>query len=442
MTVKNTIEPSLSSPTASGSYKSYVLAALSIVAFFNFLDRSIFSVLAVSIKSDLGLSDTEIGLLGGVAFALFYAVLGLPLARIADRSNRVRLVSICLAVWSAATVACAAAVNFVTLLLARIGVGAGEAGCFPPSYSILSDYYEPDRRAFAIGMFHAGGNVGFLIGLMAAGVLADEIGWRWTFVILGAPGVLFALLFAATVKEPKRQGEGEDAEHATPEKALSMGKALKVILAKPALNFLTIGYTWVIFAFYSALAWLPHFFTRTFDMSGTSLGLWYGLAFGGGMILGVTIGAFLSTELIKSDKRWEVWFPGLAALMAFPAFIAIHFVGDINAALWATAFGSAAVASGLGPGFSAVQSLSEANVRATAAAIVLLVSAIVGQGLGPTFTGMLSDVLNADHGDRALSLAMIISAIPFLVASAFYYLASRNFTDQIVGTFDHSDIVE
>ena len=410
-------------------YRSYVLCSLSVVAFFNFLDRSIFSVLAVSIKADLMLTDTQIGLLGGIAFALFYAVLGLPLVRLADRSNRVRLVSICLTVWSAATVACGTAVNFVTLLLARIGVGAGEAGCFPPSYSILSDYYEAERRAFAIGMFHAGGNVGFLVGLMAAGILADAIGWRWTFVVLGAPGVLFAFVFFATVQEPRRGAASGSNEKI--EDRISLLDALKAIGAKSSLMHLAIAYTLVMFAFYGALAWLPHFFSRSFDMTASELGLWYGLAFGGGMIVGVTIGALISRRLIERDRRWELWVPGLAALVAFPTFILIHIVSDITFALGLTALGSATVSSGLGPGFAAVQSLASSNMRATAAAVVLLVSAIFGQGLGPTFVGVMSDILNNMYAEDALSYAMILASVTFLLAAFHYHRASIKFREQI-----------
>lgn len=414
--------------TTSAAYRGYVLAAFSIVAFFNFLDRAIFSVLAVSIKADLGLSDSEIGLLGGLAFALFYALLGLPLARYADRGNRSLLVATCLAVWSAATVACGLATGFWTLLLARIGVGAGEAGCFPPSYSILSDHYPPERRSFAIGMFHAGGNLGFLVGLMGAGILAELIGWRWTFAVLGGPGLVFALVLWLTVKEP-RQDKAEG-QLPAPAPTLPFGQAIRTIIGKSALVNLSIGYTLVIFGFYSAIAWLPHFFARTFAMSGAELGRWYGLAFGGGMIFGVVIGAAISRWLVKADRRWEVRIPGIVAVLAFPAFLAIPFVSDANAGLLLTFTGSSLVASGLGPGFAAVQSLVGSNLRATASAMVLLVSAILGQGLGPTLTGMLSDTLAAQGSADGLAQAMAASSFAFLIAAFFYRHSLKHFADE------------
>ncbi|MEM8981507.1 MAG: MFS transporter [Pseudomonadota bacterium] len=411
------------------AYRSYVLTSLGVVAFFNFVDRSIFSVLAVSIKDDLALSDTEIGLLGGFAFALFYACLGLPLASLADRSNRVKLVSICLAVWSAATAACGLATNFLTLLLARIGVGAGEAGCFPPSYSILADYYPANRRAFAIGMFHAGGNVGFLVGLMAAGLLADAVGWRTTFFVLGLPGVVFAVFFAATVREPQRGGS-----KAAATAPLGIRHALATMRKRSALVHLTVSYTLSIFAFYCALAWLPHFFARTYGMDLSAIGFSYGLAFGGGLIFGVVFGALISPSLIARDRRWEFLFPGVGSVLAVPAFLLVYWVGDLQLALFFTALGSAAVAMGLGPAFSAVQSLAEPNIRATAAALVLLISAIVGQGLGPVVVGALTDMLSATLGDLALTVVLSVSTAAFAWSAIHIFLGSKQFVQQIVTT--------
>ncbi len=416
------------------AYRSYVLTALGVVAFLNFVDRSIFSVLAVSIREDLALSDTEIGLLGGVAFALFYAVLGLPLARIADRSNRVRLVSICLAVWSLATASCGLVTGFFSLMLARIGVGAGEAGCFPPSYSILSDYFPSRRRAFAIGMFHAGGNIGFLVGLMAAGLLAETLGWRTAFLVLGIPGVAFALVFALTVREPRRGGHSF-----VPGAPPSLSATFLRMRRRSSLMHLTGAYTLSIFAFYGALAWLPHFFARTFGMDSAAIGFWYGMAFGGGMIVGVTFGALVSPLLIKRDARWEMLFPGLGALMALPSFLAVQLATSVEFALIFSALGSAAVAMGLGPGFAAVQSLAEPNLRATAAAVVLLVSAIIGQGLGPLSIGILSDALSGSFGDRALSVALIASTAAFAWSSLHYLIGSRHFVEQMVTGKEHDD---
>ncbi len=412
------------------SKRKFVLLALSIIAFFNVLDRAIFSILAVSIKKDLMLSDTEVGLLGGLAFALFYAVLGIPLARYADRSNRVRLLSICLTVWSIATAACGAAIGFISLLFARTGVGAGEAGCFPSSYSILSDYFPPHKRAFAIGLFHAGGNVGFLVGLMAAGILAELVGWRMTFVLMGIPGVLFALFFVLTVKEPIR-GAQELSPEATITGNEGFGKTIHDLLSKSAMLHLIIGYTLSIFGFYGALQWLPHFFVRSHSMTSSQIGFWYGLAFGGGMIIGVVIGALLSAMLIPRDRRWEMWLPGFGTLAALPCFMSIYIVEQLDIAIGLTFLACLVISSGLGPGFSAIQSLAKPNMRATAASIVLLVSAIIGQGLGPTMIGVMSDYLTISSGENSLRIALMISCVAFGWSAFHYIWGARKFRQQL-----------
>lgn len=408
---------------ASRKYRTYVLSALGVAALFNFFDRSIFSVLAVSIKSDLSLSDTQIGLLGGFGFALFYAIVGIPLARIADRHNRITLVSVCLAVWSLATAACGMASGFISLLLARIGVGAGEAGCFPPSYSVLSDYYPPERRSFAIGVFHFWGNIGFLLGLVGAGIVSDLFGWRAAFIIFGLPGVLFAVILKLTVREPVR---GALDKARTPVE-LGFKEAVKVLTARRAYIHLFVAYSLSAFAFYAILLWLPQFFARSFSMTQSELGMYYGLAFGGGMIVGVGLGAVIAPRFIAKDRRWEMLFPAAAALSSLPLALAALIVPSQTTALVLTFLFCTCASAGLGPGFAAIQSLSEPNFRATASALVLFAAAIIGQGLGPTLVGVLSDVLSAALGEHSLPLAIALAATAFGWSSFHYWLGSRRF---------------
>ena len=416
------------SMVASQNYRTYVLSAVGVVALFNFFDRSIFSVLAVSIKSDLNLSDTQIGLLGGFGFALFYAIVGIPLARIADRHNRITLVSICLAAWSLATAACGMAGGFISLLLARIGVGAGEAGCFPPSYSVLSDYYPPARRAFAIGVFHFWGNIGFLLGLVGAGVVSDLFGWRAAFIIFGLPGVLFAVILKLTVREPAR---GALDKVQAPVKS-GFREAVKVLAARRAYIHLFIAYSLSAFAFYAILLWLPQFFARTFSMTQSELGVYYGLAFGGGMIVGVGLGAVIAPRFIARDRRWEMLFPAVAALLSLPMALGILVAPSQATALILTFLFCACASSGLGPGFAAVQSLSEPGIRATASALVLFSAALIGQGLGPTLVGILSDVLTAPLGEQSLPFSIAFAAAAFGWSSLHGWLGSKRFLQDIV----------
>lgn len=405
---------------------TYVLVLLSIASFFNFLDRSAFTVLAVFIKADLALSDTQIGLLGGFGFALFYALMGIPIARLADQHNRVTILAASLTVWSLATAFCGAATNFVQLSLGRVAVGAGEAGCTPASYSIIADRFPANRRAFATGMFYTGGNIGMLCGLMASGLLAQAAGWRATFVLLGLPGVCFALLLKLTVPEPTRGVLDKPAQTGVDLPAPSIRR---LVVARPAFLHLTAGYTLATFGLYSALTWLPHFFKRVHGMSPAELGTKFGLVFGGGMVAGVLLGALLAPRLIVRDRRWEMWFPALVSALCLPAFIGVLLVNGQNFALGLTALGCVLFASCMGPGLACLQSLSEASIRATATAVFFLTATILGQGLGPTLVGLGSDLMQSN--EQSLRLPLIISQLTFGWAAAHFYWGARGYLRDI-----------
>lgn len=398
---------------------AFTLIALGVVSFFNYLDRSAFSVLAVPIKEDLGLTDTQIGLVGGLGFSLFYATMGLPLAWVADRGRRITLLSVCLAAWSAATAACGMATSFVQLLLARVGVGAGEAGCVPASYSLLSDLFPQKRRAFAVGMFHFGGNIGFLGGLMLAGLLAQVIGWRETFILLGAPGIVLALVLNFVLREPQRGRLDKPIEADGPRP--SFGAVLK----RPAYLHALAGNALMLCGFYAILLWLPAFYARTHGLTSAEIGLYHGASFGGGMVLGVAVGAVIASWLIERARQWEMWFPAVTTLLSMPLFVLVLLAPSAPAALIATFVATFVFTMGLGPAFSVAQSLSEAPVRAAASALVLLTSAIFGQGLGPTAVGMLSDAWASQFGEFALRNAMLAPQITLLWGAVHFYLGGR-----------------
>ncbi len=406
---------------ASARYTNYVLVVLSITSFFNYLDRSIFSILAIPMQQDLDLSDAQVGLLGGFGFALFYATLGIPLARLADRCNRVTLLSICMAVWSAATAACGLAANFLQLLLARVGVGAGEAGCVPASYSILADYFPARRRAMAIGMFHFGGNLGLLVGLMVAGLLSEAIGWRASFILLGLPGVLFAVVLRWTVREQPR-GILD-----APVSASGAAPSLRTVLRRKAFLHLVAAYTLATGGFYSLLLWLPHFFVRNHHMQIAQLGTWYGLAMGGGLVIGVFVGAILATSLIARDRRWELWFPSLVTACALFFFASALLLPTPGTSLFMVSLGAIAFSMSLGPGLAAIQSLSEAPVRAVTSAVVLLASAIFGQGFFPTVTGIGSDALSPLLGAESLRYVLLGVLLTLAWSALHFFLGGRCF---------------
>ena len=242
---------------------NYVLFILAVVSFFNYLDRMVLSMLFEPIRNELGFSDTQLGLLGGFAFAAFYATFGLPIARIADTRSRVTLLSVCMAIWSAMTAVCGMAQSFVHMLLARMGVGVGEAGCVPASHSLLSDFVPPERRAFALGIFQAGGAIGTAFGFVAAGEIADAYGWRMAFFLLGVPGVLVALLVKLTVKDPPRGNFMAQKVDRQDQFFTTFSRLLK----RPAFVQVTIAYSLGLFGVYGLAAWIPTFYMRVHGMA-------------------------------------------------------------------------------------------------------------------------------------------------------------------------------
>lgn len=407
--------------------RTQALVFLAIVSFFNYMDRSVFSVLAVPIKEDLNLSDTEVGVLGGLGFALFYAALGIPIARLADKKNRINILSICLAVWSAATALCGAVVGFVSLLLGRIGVASGEAGCVPASYSILSDYYPANRRAFAFSIFQFGGNIGFLFGIVGSGLLLAEIGWRMTFVVLGVPGVLFAIALRKWVKEPARgvaDNANKNTHMPTPKVA--------VLFKRRAFLLVIAAYCLITCAFYAFLQWMPHLLARVHTMNAADIGLYYGLAFGVGTIIGAPVGGILAPKFIDKDRRWEMWFSAVTFTLAMPFFMAAIFVGDQTSALISVFIGCFVLSIGIPAGIASIHSLAEPNMRATATAITMLAAAIIGQGLGPTLVGVLSDVLQPTYGEESIRYALFAALICMVPAGVLFYFGGRRLPEDAV----------
>jgi predicted MFS family arabinose efflux permease len=409
----------------SGAYLGYVLALLALVSFFNYLDRMVMSILVEPIKQELGFSDAQLGMLTGFAFALFYATFGIPIARLADSKPRVAILSFCMALWSLMTAACGLAGNFVHMLLARIGVGVGEAGCVPSSHSLLSDYFPPERRAFALGVFQAGGSLGIMVGLMSAGYLADTLGWRWAFPAVGLPGVLFAAVAWLTIREPKRgELEGKSKEEVAP---MATGQAFRTLLGRPTYRQILIAYALGLFPIYGIAQWVPAFLVRNHEMSLSQVGVQFGFASGGGGMAGILLGALVSPLVIRNDRRWELWIPAVAYIVCIPLY-AYAFLGTSTGAVMLVIFAAAFVAGfGIGPGMASVQTVSEPQLRATAIAMIMLFSAVLGQGGGPFAIGLLSDFLKPVLGTDAESLrwALVASLSIFVWSIVHFLLAAR-----------------
>jgi predicted MFS family arabinose efflux permease len=414
-----------------GAAPTYGLALLFLVSFFNYLDRMVLAVMVEPMKHDLELTDTQLGLVSGLAFAVLYATMGLPLARIADRGSRKWLLAICLAAWSAMTAITGLARNFSGLFLARMGVGIGEAGCVPASHSMIGDMFTPEKRALAIGIFQAGGLLGMSVGLAAAGLAAETYGWRAALIGVGLLGLPLALLLALTMREPPRAGSVRIRE--------TTAVTMVALARRRPLVHLIIGISIGSFASYGITQWLPAFFIRSHQLSLAEVGLWGGLVGGLAGILGAVGGGALMIRLQPRDARWELWLPCIAYLACIPFYLNAFYVESAVAAYAIKAVGIAVAAAGGGVAIAAIQSHAEPHRRATAVAVMMFLSSLIGLGLGPTVVGAISDGLAAEFGDESLRYALMIST-GFLAWSALHFvIAARamTFPDQE----GHSDAI-
>lgn len=398
----------------------YVLTLLTIVSFFNYLDRWVIAILLEPIKRELSLSDAQMGLVAGFAFALLYATVGLPLARIADRRSRITLLSVCLALWSAMTAMTGLVRNFVELFMVRMAVGIGEAGCGPAAHSVIGDIFPRGRRPLAISIFQAGGVLGQSAGLAVAGIVAQIWGWRAALMVLGILGIPLALLIYFTVREPARS-----IDHAQ-SSSESMLATLKILFARPPLRHLVIGVSIAAFGSYGMIQWVPSFFIRLHGLSLAEVGGYVGAVKGAAGVLGTLFGGFALTRLGPRDIRWEFWWP-MAMFGAGPLFYLVSFtLADWKVALTLQMIGSFISAAAGGVALAAVQSYAEPFRRATALAILGLTSSLLGLGLGPVAVGVASDLLAPAFGTESLRYALILIGCMPIWGAFHLWLASRS----------------
>lgn len=349
------------------------------VGTINFVDRQLLAVLIEPIRDEMHFSDTQFGLLTGLAFALFYAAMGLPVAMIADRWNRVRLVGVACLIWSGFTAACGLASSFTQLALMRFGVGVGEAGGTAPSVSVLADYYPPDRRALVIGIFTCNGPLGVFLGAAFGGWAASAIGWRGAFVTIGMVGVVLAPLLMLVVREPARGAmDGTD----EPDAPLPIGRSIALFAERRSLRLLMIASGLAAFVSYGMLNWIPAFLMRTQEMPLSALATWFAPAAGITLGIGIWGGGAMVTRGAKRSAKSYAIVPGIATLVLIPTLIAALLVHDWRVSLALLLVPMAACTIYVAPALALVQNLSPARARATAAAILLLMFNIVGLGGG------------------------------------------------------------
>ncbi|WP_300529843.1 MFS transporter [Maricaulis sp.] len=433
-------------PLAAGP-RRYALGLLLVVYILNFLDRQVVNILAEPIKNDLGLADWQLGALTGLAFALFYTVLGLPIARLAERADRVKIISVAVAVWSAFTVACGLAGNFVQLLIARIGVGVGEAGCTPPAHSLISDYTPAEKRASAIAFYSMGIPLGSLAGMALGGLIADTYGWRVAFFVAGAPGVLLAIAAWFTLPEPRRKS-GTMAPADRP----GLGEAIEELSRKPAFWWMSIAAAVNAMVSYGHIAFYGSFYLRNHaeglqgmaEVVNNALGVNFGaLGFVGialGLLIGIfgAIGTFIGGQVtdryVSKDPRYFAFIPAVAGAAGFLPFLLAMLSGNVLISLLALAVVTLLGSIWYGPVFASAQSLVQPRTRATASAVILFVINLIGLGMGPLLAGIISDVFAASYGAaEGLRYSLVtVGAIGLLAIPAFV-LAARTLHKDVEG---------
>ena len=408
------------------TYRNFVLVLLLLVYMFNFVDRQLIVILQESIKQEMGFSDTQLGIMSGFAFAMLYATLGIPIARWADRGNRRNIVALSLGVWSLMTALCGMAQNFVQMLFARMGVAVGEAGGTPPAISMISDMYSEERRATAMSVYSSGIYFGMLAGFVLGGWLGQTYGWRMAFIVIGLPGVVFAIILRMVVKEPIRKLTANQPSQAT-QSHETIFDTLRKLWNNHTFRCTALAGAMASFGSYGFGNWLPSYLLREFDISIAAVGAGLGFAAGIGGVVGTVGGGLLVDHLVKRDRRWFVWLGASVVAAASLIGVALVLVRDPKVAifigLFSTAFNSAYL-----PGVLAlVAGLVVSENRAQATAVLFFIMNIIGMGLGPMCTGLLSDAIPLTEGGDSLRIAMItVGGIGAWSAIYLFYRAGRS----------------
>lgn len=421
-------------------YRQYVIWLLCAVYLFNHVDRQILAILIQPIKTEFGLSDAQLGLIGGLAFALFYSTLGIPIARLADRSSRTNIIAASLALWSLFTALTGLARTFWHLLLARVVIGIGEAGCSPPAYSLIGDYFEPRRRATAIAIYSLGVSGGAIVGLLVGSAVAEAYGWRAAFFVLGLPGIALAILVKLTLREPPR-GWSDSSPIQT--RVAPVGEVFCELWARSTFRNISLAAASHAFVAYGVAGFYSAFLIRSHDMGLAQAGRWLAFASIVGGLAGTFLGGKLTDVLTlrSNDARWAQWIPATTLLLNLPIGVALFLTPH---AKWVVALLTVNIALGsafLAPTVASIQRLVGAQERALAAAILLFILNLIGLGLGPVATGQLSDWLNACFLSRGaepaeasgdgLRFSMLTMLTANLLSAIFYLRAARTFREDL-----------
>jgi predicted MFS family arabinose efflux permease len=416
------VQDALLSNTATGfsnAYKRYVLAVLTSVYLLNLLDRVLMGLLLEPIKHELHLSDTQLGFLTGIAFGLFYATLGLPIARWADRGNRTLITSLAIGLWGVTVMTCFFVTNFIQLLLARIFAAVGEAGCVPPTSSLLGDYFvEAGERARAMAIYMSGSALAAIVGFIAGGWLNEAYGWRVAFFVIGIPGLVLAILVYRTIAEPRSTAASRSlTKHAPPVPPIRA--VMSYLWQQRALRHLSIAVVLTYTLGLGLSPWYAAFMMRAHGMSTAELGLWFAVIFGLGGVAGGLLGGQVAKTLLAGRERAQMRMSAVAIAAMLPCYVAFLIVPSKTYALAALVPLAMIFSVFLGPTFALMQRLVADEMRATTMALVMLIANLIGMGLGPQIVGAASDLLIPLVQSRSLSYAMLLMS--FLAPWAAYH---------------------
>lgn len=392
-----------------------VLAMLLLVYSFNFLDRQILSILAMPVKADLKLSDSQLGMLGGLAFATLYCTLAIPLAMLADRTSRSWVITVSLAVWSGFTALCGTAQGFAQMFLFRVGVGVGEAGGVAPSYALIADTFPPGKRARALAIYGLGIPIGSAVGVLLGGAIAAAVEWRTAFVVMGVAGLLTAPLFRLLVRDPPRARTGQ----------APLLPVFGMLARKPSFWLLSLGGAAGSVAGYGIAFWMPSLMMRSFALDLAETGRFVGALLLTGGVAGILLGGVIADRWGRRTRRAYALVPAIAYAAGVPLLAAGLLSGSWEAAFALFLVPQALVYAWPGPLLTAVQQLVPAAMRSTASACFLLINNLIGLGLGSWLVGALSKALTPQLGDEALRYALLAALVFYLVAGALMAAAAR-----------------
>lgn len=426
---------------ASNGYRYYVVWLLFAVYVLNFVDRQILSILNEELKAEFNLTDTELGILGGFAFAVLYSTLGIPIARWADRGNRVNIISLAILVWSAFTAVTAYAKVTWHLVVARIGVGIGEAGCSPPAYSLIADYFDQKRRATALSIYSMGVYGGSFAGLFIGGMVAEQYGWRTAFLVCGIPGIVLALIVKLTLREPPR-GFSDPPGAVKPELPPAT-QVLRNLWSKSAFRWLSIGAAFHTFAAYGVGHFYASFLVRSHGLGLSEVGQVLGVIVAVGGLGGTFLGGYLSDRYVNrtGDIRYYLWIPALLLAINIPVGQMVYAMTERMPVLITMVFYIALSASYLAPNLAATHRLVTVRERALASALFLLIINLIGMGFGPPLAGLLSDALKAFFMDQGsdvrqatadgLRWSLRILILVNIFAVWFYIVGAKKLREQV-----------